>query len=72
MSPTYRSNRYSIALLLGATSILWITRPGFQLTYPQGSMKTVRRYGMLAASIAVTLRYLVALFIVLSSSDGFR
>ena len=33
-----RSNRYSIIVMLAATSILWLTRVAFQVIYPQGSL----------------------------------
>jgi hypothetical protein len=61
-----RANRYAVVVMLAATCALWITRVAFQLVYPQGSINPVLQYGMLAAFVAVTLCYLVALCIVAS------
>ncbi len=61
-----KTNKYSIMVLLGATCILWLTRLIFQIIYPQGSMNPVLQYGMLAAFIAITLCYVVALFLVIT------
>jgi hypothetical protein len=61
-----RSNRYSIIVMLTATSVLWVTRVVFQLVYPQGSLSPVLQYGMLIAFIIVSLCYLVALYLVVS------
>ena len=33
-----QSNRYSVVVMLAATSILWLTRVALQIIYPQGSM----------------------------------
>lgn len=59
-----KSNRYSIIVMLAATSVLWLTRLVVQLIYPQGSMNPVLQYGMLSAFIMVTLCYLISLLIV--------
>jgi len=56
-----KSNRYSIIVILAATSILWLTRVIFQLIYPQGSLYPGLQYGMLSAFVIVTLCYLISL-----------
>jgi hypothetical protein len=61
-----KSNKYSIIVMLVATSLLWITRVVFQLIFPQGSISPVLQYGMLSAFIIVSLCYLVSLFIMAS------
>lgn len=58
-----KSNRYSIILMLAATSLLWLTRVAFQLIYPQGSLYPGLQYGMLAAFIFVSLCYVIPLMI---------
>lgn len=64
-----RSNRYSISVVLAATSILWLTRVAFQLIYPQGSQYPGLQYGMLAAFILVLLCYLISLMLMLSQKN---
>ena len=61
-----KSNKYSIIVMLAATSILWITRVAFQIIYPQGSMNPVLQYGMLSAFILVSLCYVIPLFVMVS------
>jgi len=61
-----KSNRYSIIVMLTATSILWITRVAFQIIYPQGSMNPALQYGMLSAFIIVSLCYIIPLAIMVS------
>ncbi|MHC1739798.1 MAG: hypothetical protein AB9897_01665 [Anaerolineaceae bacterium] len=58
-----QSNRYSMIVLLAATSVLWLTRVLFQVIYPQGSINPVLQYGMMAAFILVSLCYIVSLVI---------
>jgi len=58
-----KSNRYSIIVMLAATSILWITRVIFQIIYPQGSINPILQYGMLSAFIIVWLCYIIPLVI---------
>ena len=41
-----KSNSYSIIVMLTATSILWVTRVGLQVIYPQGSITPALQYGM--------------------------
>lgn len=55
-----RSNRYSVLVMLAATSILWITRVVFQVIHPQGSLYPGLQYGMLSVFVLVTLCYLLA------------
>jgi hypothetical protein len=59
-----QSNRYSIAVVLAATSILWLARVVFQLIYPQGSISPVLQYGMLLTFILLTLCYAISLYLV--------
>jgi hypothetical protein len=58
-----KSNRYSIVVVLAATCILWLTRSLTQIVFPQGSLYPGLQYGMLAAFLAITLCYLISLFI---------
>ena len=60
-----KSNRYSIIVMLSATTILWMTRVAFQLIYPQGSLIPGLQYGMLSAFVIVTLCYLIPLLSIL-------
>jgi hypothetical protein len=60
-----KSNRYSIIVILAATSILWLTRLSFQVIYPQGSLYPGLQYGMLSAFVIVTLCYLISLISIL-------
>lgn len=66
------SNQFSIAVLLGATCILWLTRLIFQIVYPQGSFNPFVQYGMLVAFVVVNLCYLVSLGLVLTQKQLFR
>jgi hypothetical protein len=59
-----RSNRYSIIVMLAATSVLWLTRVAFQVVYPQGTLYPGLQYGMLLAFVIVTLCYAIPLGIV--------
>ena len=61
-----KSNRYSIIVMLAATSILWITRVAFQIIYPQGSINPILQYGMLSAFIIVSLCFIISLYIMVS------
>jgi hypothetical protein len=61
-----KSNRYSIIVMLAATSILWITRVTFQIIYPQGSINPILQYGMLSAFIIISLCYIISLYIMVS------
>jgi hypothetical protein len=61
-----KSNRYSIIVMLAATSILWITRVAFQMIYPQGSINPILQYGMLSAFIIVSICYIISLYILVS------
>lgn len=58
------ANRFSILVMLTATSILWLTRLSFQLIYPQGSHYPGLQNGLLAAFGMITLCYLIPLLII--------
>ncbi|MCK9211864.1 MAG: hypothetical protein M0P61_13575, partial [Ignavibacteriaceae bacterium] len=59
-----QANRFSIIVMLSATSILWLTRCIFQIIYPQGSLNPLIQYGMLALFILTTLSFLISLYLV--------
>jgi hypothetical protein len=61
-----KSNRYSITVMLAATSLLWLTRVFLQVIYPQGSLYPGLQYGMLAAFILVSLCYVISLIMILA------
>ncbi len=63
-----RSNRYSIIVMLAATSILWVTRSIFQLIYPQGSLYPGLQYGMLFAFIVISICHIIPLIIMVSQN----
>lgn len=63
------ANRYSIIVMLTATSILWLTRVLFQLIHPQGSINPVLQYGMLSAFIIISLCFMISLMIVMSQNN---
>jgi hypothetical protein len=63
-----KSNRYSIIVLLAATSLLWLTRVFLQVIYPQGSLVAGLQYGMLAAFTLVSLCYVISLMITLAQT----
>lgn len=60
-----KSNRYSIIVMLAATSILWLTRVAFQVIYPQGSLYPGLQYGMLSAFLSVSLFHITSLMMIL-------
>src|SRR5574338_1456838 len=60
-----KSNRYSIIVMLAATSLLWLTRVFLQVIHPQGSMNPWLQYGMLAAFTVISLCYVISLMITL-------
>ena len=64
-----KSNRYSIIVLLAATSILWLTRVSFQVIYPQGSLYPPLEYAMLSAFIIIFLCYFVSLIFMVSQKN---
>ncbi len=64
-----KSNRYSILVVLVATSILWSVRVLLQIIYPQGSTNIVLQYGMLFSFILIWLCYLIALYNVMAQSN---
>jgi hypothetical protein len=66
-----RARRYPLLVVLGASSILWLVRVLLQIVNPQGSMRPVLQYGMLAAFVFVFLCYLVSLVLV-AGDKSFR
>lgn len=64
------ANRYSIMVMLSATTILWLTRLSFQLIYPQGSLYSGLQYGMMAAFAMITLCHLIPLLIIWLQKDA--
>ena len=62
------SNRYSIIVVLAATSLLWLTRVAFQVIYPQGSLFPGLQYGMLAAFLIVSVCYITSLLMIVFQS----
>lgn len=60
-----RSNKYSIAIVLGATCALWLARVLLQLARPQGTMNASLQYSMLCAFIFAFLSYAISFLIVL-------
>lgn len=60
-----KSNRYSIIVVLAATSLLWLTRVFLQIIYPQGSLFPGLQYGMLAAFTLVSLCYVISLLMIM-------
>jgi hypothetical protein len=63
-----RSNAYSIAVVLAATCVLWLTRVVLQTVYPQGTLIPALHYGMLVAFVAVLACYAVSLGLVVAQS----
>jgi hypothetical protein len=59
------SNRFSIMVMLSATSLLWLTRSTLQIIYPQGSLNPVVQYGMLAIFMITTLCFLIPLYLLI-------
>lgn len=57
----HSSCRYSIIVMLAATSLLWLTRVAFQVVYPQGTLYPGLQHGMLSAFVVVTLCYTIPL-----------
>jgi hypothetical protein len=57
-------DRFSIIVMLSATSILWLTRLVLQMVYPQGSRRPAIQFGMLAVFVLVTICFLISLYIV--------
>lgn len=55
------SNRYSLIVVLGATSLLWFTRVLLQIIRPQGSVTPILQYSMLASFIIVFLCFAIPL-----------
>jgi len=64
-----KSNRYSIAIVLGATCILWFIRVLMQIFSPQGSMSPALQYSMLSSFVAVFLCYALPFILVLARKN---
>jgi len=64
-----KANRYSIAVVLGATCIVWFSRVLLQLVRPQGSMSPFLQYSMLSSFVVVFLCFAISLFSVLVKKD---
>lgn len=64
-----KANNYSIAVMLTATSILWITRVALQIVYPQGSINPALQYGMLLAFIITALCYIIPLISIIRQAN---
>jgi hypothetical protein len=60
------TSTYSLAVMLSATCIMWVTRVVFQVFYPQGTINPVIRWGILGVFVSVSLCYAVSLFIILT------
>jgi hypothetical protein len=65
MAYGHNANRYSVAVVLSATCVLWAARVAIQLVYPQGSTSPALQYGMLVSFVVVLGCYSVSLFLVL-------
>lgn len=64
-----RSNRYSMAVVLGATCALWLVRVALQVIRPQGSMSPRLQYAMLAGFVLVLLCYGVSLVMIVVGKE---
>ena len=56
-----RGRKYPLMIVLSASCVLWLVRIIFQIIHPQGSMRPVLQYGMLATFVFVLFCYLVSL-----------
>lgn len=63
-----KANRYSTIVMLAATCILWMTRLGLQVIYPQGSINPFIQYGMLSAFVIISLCYAIPLIVMVSQN----
>ena len=63
------SNRYSFIVVLGATSLLWLTRVLLQIIRPQGSVTPILQYSMLASFIIVLLCFAIPLVVMLMNKS---
>lgn len=58
-------DRFSTAVILSVSSILWLTRVILQLVYPQGSQNQLIRYSMLSVFLLVLFCFSISLCLVL-------
>lgn len=64
------ANKYSLVVVLVASTALWAARVALQIVWPQGSMSPMLQYGMLSAFIAITLCYGLSLYVTASKARG--
>lgn len=62
-------DRFSLAVMLSVSVVLWGTRLILQIIYPQGSQITGLQYGMLATFLFVLACFAVSLFILATQKD---
>ncbi|TXT53656.1 MAG: conserved membrane protein of unknown function [Promethearchaeota archaeon] len=60
-----KTERFTLLIILSATSILWSIRVIMQIFYPQGSLNTALQYSMLFTFILVLSGYFISLIILL-------
>lgn len=58
-------DKYSLAILLLMSALLWGTRVVLQIVYPQGSLNPILQYSMLSIFLLGLLCFGVSLFLVL-------
>jgi hypothetical protein len=63
-------DRFSTAILLFISVLLWTTRLVFQIVYPQGSQNPIIQYSMLFVFALVLGCFGISLFLVLSQNKG--
>lgn len=63
------SNRYSLIVVLSATCVLWFARVLLQIIHPQGSVKPILQYSMLASFIIVFLCFAIPLVVMLMNKS---
>lgn len=61
----FSQNRFSLAVMLSVSTILWAVRCIFQIIYPQGSAIPLLQYGMLSAFILIFICFFASLLLVL-------
>jgi hypothetical protein len=58
-------DKFSLAVLLAVSTILWSTRVALQIFYPQGSLHAALQYGMLFIFVLLLACYAISLLFVL-------
>lgn len=56
-----QSSQFTMMVILGVSSMLWVTRVAMQVIYPQGTQIAGVQYGMLAAFVLISLCFLIPL-----------